>query len=98
MQKIYLLCSGLFLFVFAQAQKTKDSTVYTSFKDLPLKAMYEAAEFKRNRTYYKTADCLKCKHYYICDGVEKQIKDVKLRPEHGKQIKQVNFYRKGWYR
>ena len=38
MQKIYLLCSGLFLFVSAQAQKTKDSTVYTSFKDLPLKA------------------------------------------------------------
>lgn len=38
MQKIYLLCSGLFLFVFAHAQKTKDSTVYTSFKDLPLKA------------------------------------------------------------
>ncbi len=64
----------------------------------PLKAMYAAAEFKRNRTYYKTADCLKCKHYYICDGVEKQIKDVKLRPEQGEQIKQVNFYRKGWYR
>lgn len=38
MQKIYLLCSGLFLFVFVHAQKTKDSTVYTSFKDLPLKA------------------------------------------------------------
>lgn len=63
----------------------------------PLKAMYEAAAFKRNRTYYKTADCLKCKHYYICDGVEKQIKDVTLIPEAGEKITQVNFYRKGWY-
>ena len=72
-----------------------DPTVYRAD---PLKAMYEAAEFKRNRTYYKNSDCLKCKHYYICDGVEKQIKDVKLKPEQGEQIKQVNFYRKGWYR
>ena len=64
----------------------------------PLKAMYEAAAFKRNRTYYKTADCLNCKHYYICDGVEKQIKDIELRPEEGEKITQVNFYRRGFYK
>jgi MoaA/NifB/PqqE/SkfB family radical SAM enzyme len=63
----------------------------------PLKAMYEAAALKRNRTYYKTADCLKCKHYYICDGVEKQIKDITLQPEEGDKITQVNFYRKEFY-
>ncbi|MEY4552824.1 MAG: hypothetical protein RL099_1152, partial [Bacteroidota bacterium] len=40
MRKIYFLCSCLLCFVFATAQKkeTKDSTVYTTFKDLPLKA------------------------------------------------------------
>lgn len=61
------------------------------------KAMYAAAEFKRNRTYYKKQECLSCKYYYICDGVEKQIKDVELNPEMGEKITQVNFYRKSWY-
>jgi radical SAM protein with 4Fe4S-binding SPASM domain len=71
-----------------------DPTVYRAD---PYKAMYEAAAFKRNRTYYKKQECLKCKYYFICDGVEKQIKEVELRPEPGEQIKQVNFYRKDWY-
>jgi MoaA/NifB/PqqE/SkfB family radical SAM enzyme len=61
------------------------------------KAMYEAAAKKRNWTYYKTKDCLDCKYYYICDGVEKQIKDIKLQPEAGEKITQVNYYRKDWY-
>ena len=69
----------------------------SAYRADPHKAMYDAAAFKRNRTYYKTKDCLECKHYYICDGVEKQIKDIKLRPEQGEKIDQVNFYRKGWY-
>jgi MoaA/NifB/PqqE/SkfB family radical SAM enzyme len=64
----------------------------------PYKALYDAAAFKRNRTYYKTKDCLNCKHYYICDGVEKQIKNITLQPEDGEKITQVNFYRKGYYR
>jgi radical SAM protein with 4Fe4S-binding SPASM domain len=68
------------------------------YKADPYKALYDAAAFKRNRTYYKTADCLKCKHYYICDGVEKQIKNITLQPEEGEKIDQVNFYRKGYYR
>jgi hypothetical protein len=41
---------------------------------------------------------LKCKYFYICDGIEKKIKDIQLQPELGEPIKQVNFYRKGWYR
>jgi radical SAM protein with 4Fe4S-binding SPASM domain len=61
------------------------------------KSMYEAAAIKRNWTYYKKHECLDCKHYYICDGVEKQIKDIELRPEAGDKITQVNFYRKGFY-
>lgn len=61
------------------------------------KALYDAAERKRNWTYYKKQECLQCKHYYICDGVEKQIKNATVYPEPGEKITQVNFYRKGWY-
>jgi len=61
------------------------------------KSMYSAAERKRNWTYYKKKECLDCKHYFICDGVEKQIKEIELKPEMGEKIKSVNFYRKGWY-
>jgi MoaA/NifB/PqqE/SkfB family radical SAM enzyme len=69
-----------------------------TYRKDPYKEMYAAAARKRNWTYYKTKDCLECKYYYICDGVEKQIKNVELRPELGDKITQVNFYRKGWYR
>ncbi len=68
-----------------------------TYRSDPHKALYSAAAFKRNRTYYKTKDCLECKHYYICDGVEKQIKNIILKPEPGEKIDKVNFYRKGWY-
>ena len=64
----------------------------------PYKAMYEAAAKKRNWTYYKTQACLDCKHYYICDGVEKQIKNIDLTPTPGEKIAQVNYYRKKWYK
>lgn len=73
---------------------TMDPAVYR--KDAHT-AMYAEAAKKRNWTYYKTKDCLDCKYYYICDGVEKQIKDIELQPEPGEQITQVNYYRKGWY-
>lgn len=64
----------------------------------PHAALYSAAAEKRNRSYYKKRECLDCKHYYICDGVEKQIKDIELRPETGERIQQVNFYRQGYYK
>jgi MoaA/NifB/PqqE/SkfB family radical SAM enzyme len=68
------------------------------YKNDVYKAMYESAELRRNSTYYKKKECLDCKHYFICDGVEKQIKEIKLKPEMGEKIKNVNFYRKGWYK
>ena len=68
------------------------------YKQDKYKALYDAAAEKRNWTYFKTKDCLNCKHYYICDGVEKQIKNVQVRPEPGEKINQVNFYRKGFYK
>lgn len=64
----------------------------------PLKALYDAAKRNRNHTYYKTKDCVDCKHYFICDGIEKNMTDVAVRPETGEKIKQVNFYRRGWYK
>jgi MoaA/NifB/PqqE/SkfB family radical SAM enzyme len=64
----------------------------------PLGEMYKAAARKRNWTYYKKQECLNCKHYYICDGVEKRITDIEVIPEPGEKIKQVNFYRKGFYK
>ena len=62
-----------------------------------LNALYESARSNRMLTYRKDKDCLKCKHYFICDGVEQQISDVDLVPEQGDKIVDVNFYRKGWY-
>lgn len=63
----------------------------------PLKSMYESAAHNRNHTYYKKRECMSCKYYYICDGVEKQITDIELKPVAGDKIDQVNFYRKGFY-
>lgn len=56
---------------------------------------YNACKTHRHRFYKKTTACLKCKHYYICDGIEKEIADhTPVFPEQGDKIKQVNFYRK----
>jgi radical SAM protein with 4Fe4S-binding SPASM domain len=68
------------------------------YRENPHREMYTAAANKRNASYYKTRDCMNCQYYYICDGVEKQIQDVKLTPVVGEKITQVNFYRKGWYK
>jgi MoaA/NifB/PqqE/SkfB family radical SAM enzyme len=70
----------------------------TEYKKDQHRALYRAAAEKRNWTYYKNHECLSCKHYYICDGVEKQIKNIQLHPEEGTKITQVNFYRKGYYK
>lgn len=69
----------------------------STYRNDPLAALYNAAKQQRNRSYYKTADCVGCKHYYICDGIEKQITDAQLEPELGDKITQVNFYRKDFY-
>ena len=73
---------------------TIDPKVY---RENPHREMYLAAAHKRNASYYKTKDCLNCQHYYICDGVEKQIKDVAIIPTVGDKITNPNHYRKGYY-
>lgn len=64
----------------------------------PLMAMYKSAATQRNRSYYKKKECMNCKHFYICDGVEKQITNIDLIPEQGDKITEVNFYRRGYYK
>lgn len=68
------------------------------YKKDPMTALYESAKSNRNNTYYKKKECMDCKHFYICDGVEKQIKNIELRPESGEKITQANFYRRGYYK
>jgi MoaA/NifB/PqqE/SkfB family radical SAM enzyme len=56
---------------------------------------YEECATHRSRFYKKDKDCVKCKHFYICDGIEKEIADTTpVIPATGDKIKQVNFYRK----
>lgn len=66
---------------------------YTDYEKLEF--AYAEASRQRNRFYSKSFDCLKCKNYYICDGIEKEIADkTAVHPELGEKIKEVNFYRK----
>lgn len=48
----------------------------------------------RNRFYRKKVECLKCKYFYICDGVEKEILHPTVKPVDGDKIQEVTFYRK----
>lgn len=70
------------------------------FKADKLGMMYESARMNRNASYYKKKECLECKHYHICDGIENQIKELEIHPEapeEGEMILDVNFYREGYY-
>lgn len=73
---------------------TLDPATYTANK---LTHLYNAAKQNRLRTYYKKPECVKCKNYLICDGIEKQMSDIQLNPVNGDRITQVNFYRQGFY-
>ena len=58
---------------------------------------YKTAAERRSTDYMKSPVCLTCKHLYICDGVERQVKDFKFKPVSGSKIKQVNHYRDNFY-
>jgi MoaA/NifB/PqqE/SkfB family radical SAM enzyme len=55
---------------------------------------YKEANRQRELFYYKDIGCVNCKYFYICDGIEKEIKHTELYPEPGEKITKVNFYRK----
>ena len=63
-----------------------------------MKELYAAAAYNRNSSYYKTKECMGCIHYHICDGVERQIPSIDLHPEDGDKIREVNYYRRGYYK
>ena len=58
---------------------------------------HDRAHTERLKMYVKPIDCLKCKYYNICDGVEKQVKDFVALPEPGEKITNVNYYRERFY-
>ena len=48
--------------------------------------LYKKAKLNRLQFYAKQKECLDCKYYNICDGYEKQIKDIPLKPIQGTKI------------
>lgn len=58
---------------------------------------HDTAHQRRDRDYKKSTECLNCKYYNICDGVEKQIDNFVYKPVPGGKIKHVNHYRRGFY-
>ena len=66
------------------------------YKKDKLQALYDQAANDRLQTSWKNKECLRCKHYYICDGFEKQI-DMKVESDEGEKITDPMFYSKGFY-
>lgn len=66
------------------------------YKKDNLTALYNAAARGRVASYKKPIDCSFCKYFYICDGMEKKVDDP-VKPIEGSKIKNVNFFRKGFY-
>lgn len=62
-----------------------------------LKQSFSMAAHDRIINYHKEDSCRNCKHYYICDGIDKSLKGTDLPPTDGEKILEVNFYRKGFY-
>ena len=52
---------------------------------------------KRNKYYNKPKACLKCSHFFICDGIEKGARSINLEPYEGEKIKDINYYRENFY-
>ena len=53
---------------------------------------YTEAGVHRDRFYRKDLKCLTCKHFYVCDGIKKEMTDAEVYPEPGDKIKEVNYY------
>lgn len=55
------------------------------------------AKKQRDMYYKKPIECVKCKFFNICDGVEKQVENFIPNPITGEKIKDVNHYRRNFY-
>lgn len=71
------------------------SRTYTDNEKIDM--AYAAAAKPRLKDYIKPVECLGCKYYNICDGVEKQVTDCAVYPEPGDKITNVNHFRHGFY-
>ena len=66
-------------------------------EDEYLKNDYEMAAWFRIEGFHKEESCRKCKYFYICDGIDKQLKGQELVPIEGDKINDPNHFRKGFY-
>jgi len=69
----------------------------SEYKGNELKELFKSAKNNRELSYYKPKECFECEFYNICDGIENQIKSIKLHPSKGNKIKNVNHFRKSFY-
>lgn len=67
------------------------SKQYTDKEKIEL--AYAACASHRAKHYTKPLECITCKNFYICDGVEKEVNNMPVYPEPGEKIKKVLFYK-----
>ena len=72
------------------------SKTYTHEEKLQL--AYKQCADHRVRYYRKDVTCVKCKYFYICDGVENEIAGTPVYPIDGEKIKEVTFFRKDHFK
>lgn len=68
----------------------------TEYRGDELRCLYREAAQDRIRHYYKTDECIKCRYFFICDGVDKSF-NVDVYPQDGEKIKDINYFRKNFY-
>jgi len=66
------------------------------YKKDPVNALFNEAKENRNLFYYKPKECMMCKHFYICDGIENKM-NINVIPESGVKITNPVFYRNKYY-
>lgn len=72
--------------------------VYSLESGTLLERSYDMAKVDRLKYYTKPKECLKCSHFYICDGIENQLADkVKVKPIEGERITDVVHHRRSFY-
>lgn len=71
-----------------------DMSVFNFDKISSKEEMFKTAKSLRLGNYMKKRDCMFCKHFKICDGIDNGI-DV--FPDRGVVIENVNYYRHAFY-
>lgn len=73
---------------------------YYEYKESTIQNLKEQAAKNRKFSYRKDPKCKTCKYFYICDGIEPQITKLydEFKPISGEKIKDVNFFRKNFFK